>query len=63
MSAACTPVPMLDVNRQNQPLREEMLAAVASVCDSGAFLHGPPDEEQIGELYREFAASSPPLTT
>lgn len=45
MSTACTPVPMLDVNRQNQPLREEMLAAVASVCDSGAFLHGPANRD------------------
>jgi hypothetical protein len=29
----------------------------------GVLLHGPPDEAQIGDLYREFAASSPPLTT
>ena len=37
-----TPVPLLDVNRGNAPLREEILAAIAEVCDSGRFLHGPP---------------------
>ncbi|MEM6798561.1 MAG: DegT/DnrJ/EryC1/StrS family aminotransferase [Planctomycetota bacterium] len=36
-----TPVPMLDINRQNLPLREEVLEAVSGVCDSGAFLFGP----------------------
>ncbi|MCA9164392.1 MAG: DegT/DnrJ/EryC1/StrS family aminotransferase [Planctomycetales bacterium] len=35
------PVPLLDVNRGNAPLRDEMLAAVAAVLDSGRFLHGP----------------------
>ena len=29
----------------------------------GVFLHGPPNEAHLGALYREFAASSPPLTT
>ncbi|NOY29881.1 MAG: transcriptional regulator, partial [Planctomycetes bacterium] len=36
-----SPVPMLDVNRQNGPLGEEIQAAIASVCQSGAFVHGP----------------------
>ena len=45
MSAGSTPVPMLDVNRQNEPLRDELLAAVAGVCDSGAFLHGPANRD------------------
>ena len=46
MSASSSPpVPMLDVNRQNEPLREELLAAVAGVCDSGAFLHGPANRD------------------
>ncbi|MEM6331065.1 MAG: DegT/DnrJ/EryC1/StrS family aminotransferase, partial [Planctomycetota bacterium] len=44
-AAAATPVPMLDINRQNAPLREEVLQAVAGVCDSGAFLFGPPVKE------------------
>ncbi len=39
---ACnTPVPLLDVNRQNEPLQEEIQAALAEVCASGAFVHGP----------------------
>ena len=35
------PVPMLDVSRQNAPLRTEIDAAIAEVCQSGAFVHGP----------------------
>jgi dTDP-4-amino-4,6-dideoxygalactose transaminase len=35
------PVPMLDVNRQNRPLQTEIDAAIAEVCSSGAFVHGP----------------------
>src|SRR3972149_6903429 len=35
------PVPMLDVSRQNRLLRAEIDAAIAEVCDSGAFVHGP----------------------
>lgn len=35
------PVPMLDVNRQNKPLQAEIDAAIAEVCRSGAFVHGP----------------------
>lgn len=32
---------MLDVNRQNAPLLEEVNAAIAEVTRSGAFVHGP----------------------
>ena len=32
---------MLDVNRQNAPLLEEIEAAIAEVARSGAFVHGP----------------------
>jgi dTDP-4-amino-4,6-dideoxygalactose transaminase len=39
-------VPMLDVGRGNHPLRDEYLAAIAKVIDSGRFLHGP----EVGEL-------------
>lgn len=39
------PVPMLDINRQNQPLREPVLEAITEVCDSGAFLFGPAVKE------------------
>ncbi|NOY40211.1 MAG: DegT/DnrJ/EryC1/StrS family aminotransferase [Planctomycetes bacterium] len=38
---ASTPVPMLDVSRQNEPLRAEIDAAISSVCASGAYVHGP----------------------
>ena len=34
-------VPMLDVNRQNAPLLEEIDAVIAQVTRSGAFVHGP----------------------
>jgi len=34
-------VPLLDVNRGNQTLRNEILEAIANVVDSGRFLHGP----------------------
>lgn len=36
------PVPMLDVDRQNGPLRAEIDAALAAVIDSGAFVQGQP---------------------
>jgi len=39
-------VPLLDVNRGNSLLRDEILASIAQVVDSGRFLHGP----QVGEL-------------
>jgi dTDP-4-amino-4,6-dideoxygalactose transaminase len=34
-------VPMLDVSRENNRLHAEIEAAIAEVCRSGAFLHGP----------------------
>lgn len=34
-------VPLLDVNRATTELREELIAAVTRVIDSGRFLHGP----------------------
>jgi len=39
------PVPLLDMKRQYEPLREEILAAVNRVCDSGRFILGPDCEE------------------
>jgi dTDP-4-amino-4,6-dideoxygalactose transaminase len=45
-------VPLLDVGRGNQPLREEFLAAIARVIDSGRFLHGP----EVGDFERSIAA-------
>lgn len=40
-AAEATPVPLLDINRQNEPLRDEVLAAITEVVDTGAFLKGP----------------------
>lgn len=36
------PVPMLDLSRENDLLGNEISAAMAEVCRSGAFVHGPP---------------------
>lgn len=51
-ATASLPVPLLDVGRDNEPLREEVLAALASVFDSGRFLHGP----DVSALENEIAA-------
>ena len=40
-----TAVPQLDIARQNAALREEIRAAIDSVCDSGRFIHGPPCQQ------------------
>ena len=45
-NATPSSVPLLDVNRGNQSLRNEILESIAEVVDSGRFLHGP----QVGEL-------------
>lgn len=42
---APAPVPLLDVKRQYEPLREKLLAAVTQVCDSGRYVMGPECEE------------------
>lgn len=45
--------PLLDVNRSNEVLRDEILEAITAVCDSGRFLHGPEVqdlEQAIAEL-------------
>lgn len=34
-------VPLLDVQRQHEPIRQEISAAIARVCDSGRFVLGP----------------------
>lgn len=47
-----TPVPLIDVYRQFQPLKEEILAAIAQVCESGRFVLGP----DCHDLEREMAA-------
>jgi dTDP-4-amino-4,6-dideoxygalactose transaminase len=46
------PVPLLDLQAQYAPLRDEVLAAIARVCDSQRFIMGP----EIDALERELAA-------
>jgi dTDP-4-amino-4,6-dideoxygalactose transaminase len=41
-------VPLLDINRGNRLLRDEILEAITRVCDSGRFLYGP-DVTQLEE--------------
>jgi dTDP-4-amino-4,6-dideoxygalactose transaminase len=41
ITSNASPVPMLDVTRENTRLGEEIVEAMAEVCRSGAFVHGP----------------------
>ena len=45
------PVPLLDLEAQYRPLREEVLAAIARVCDSQRFIGGP----EVEKLERDMA--------
>lgn len=49
--AQSAPVPLLDVNRGNRELRDEILQAITAVVDSGKFLHGP----DVVELEKQVA--------
>ncbi len=44
-------VPLLDVGRGTRPLKDEFLAAIGRVLDSGRFLHGP----EVGQLEEHIA--------
>jgi dTDP-4-amino-4,6-dideoxygalactose transaminase len=46
------PVPLLDVNRGNWEIREEVREAISKVVDSGRFLHGP-DVEKLEQRIAE----------
>jgi len=50
--AALESVPLLDLRRQYASIREEVLAAIARVCDSQSFILGP----EVEALEREIAA-------
>src|SRR5436190_9334553 len=52
MTARQVQVPLLDLQAQYAPLREEVLAAITRVCDSQRFIMGP----EITSLERELAA-------
>ena len=45
-----SPVPLLDLQAQYQPLRTELLAAIERVCDSQRFILGPEVEALEAEL-------------
>ena len=47
-----SPVPLLDLRRQYDSIRDEVLAAIARVCDSQSFILGP----EVEALEREIAA-------
>jgi dTDP-4-amino-4,6-dideoxygalactose transaminase len=47
-----TSVPLLDLKAQYTPIRDEVLAAITSVCDSQRFIGGP----EVETLERELAA-------
>jgi dTDP-4-amino-4,6-dideoxygalactose transaminase len=47
------PVPLLDLQEQYRPLRDDILAAIARVCDSQRFIGGP----EIDALEHEIAAA------
>jgi dTDP-4-amino-4,6-dideoxygalactose transaminase len=51
-AAAQGSVPLLDLRRQYEGIREEVLAAIARVCDSQVFILGP----EVEALEREIAA-------
>jgi dTDP-4-amino-4,6-dideoxygalactose transaminase len=51
-SAARAPVPLLDLEAQYRPLRDEILAAIIRVCDSQRFIMGP----EVEALERELAS-------
>jgi dTDP-4-amino-4,6-dideoxygalactose transaminase len=46
------PVPLLDVNRAHRAMKQELMAALESVVDSGRFLHGP-DVHQLEQSVAE----------
>ncbi|MCA9139194.1 MAG: DegT/DnrJ/EryC1/StrS family aminotransferase [Planctomycetales bacterium] len=54
MSGPNTTVPLLDVNRDNKPHRDEFVEAISAVIDSGRFLFGP----DVTELENEIAGYS-----
>jgi dTDP-4-amino-4,6-dideoxygalactose transaminase len=51
-----TAVPLLDIGRGNAPLRDEILAAMARVVDSGRFLFGP-DVQQLEQSVAQLSGT------
>jgi dTDP-4-amino-4,6-dideoxygalactose transaminase len=46
-------IPLLDLQGQYQPLRDEILAAIARICDSQQFILGPEIEKLEREMCRD----------
>jgi dTDP-4-amino-4,6-dideoxygalactose transaminase len=55
-SGAALKVPLLDLQAQYRPLREELLSAVARVCDSQQFILGPEVEAFEQEIAEHLGA-------
>ena len=51
-----TAVPLLDLQAQYRPIRDEVLAAITRVCDSGRFIMGPEVEALERELAEQLEA-------
>src|SRR5512134_3471999 len=51
-SSSTVRVPLLDLNAQNGPLRDDILSAIARVVDSQRFIGGP----EVDGVERELAA-------
>ena len=51
-----TAVPLLDLQAQYRPIRDEILAAITRVCDSGRFIMGPEVEALERELAEQLEA-------
>ncbi len=49
-------VPLLDLKRQHGPLHDEMVAALAGVCESGAFVLGP-EVQRLEDTMREYCGA------
>src|SRR6476646_9407743 len=50
-------VPLLDLQAQYRPLRDEILAAMMRVCDSQRFIMGPEIDALEGELSRQLGVT------
>lgn len=53
-ASSSQPVPLLDVSRSNQAIRDEVLQALTDVYDSGRFLFGP----QVSQLEQDIAQAT-----
>ena len=59
--ATADPVPLLDLQAQYRPLRDEILAAIARVCDSQRFILGPEVEALEGRTGERCSACGMPI--